>query len=256
MAFDQALLEGMSRGLLGIHTRILRLYSWHPWTISLGRFQKERSERPEIGSDPSQGPIQTVRRRTGGRAVLHADEITYSIVISYRDPLFSSSVLGTYKNMAKILLEALSSLGAMAEITPARARETGGAARRSDFCFSSPGHYELTWKGLKIAGSAQVRVPGSVLQHGSLPLTIDDGVHGAFMEWCGTIGAPTDFMASLTMAAGRTIEYTEAATALKAAYVKDCLENSIPVEYPAEMPAWLMDEAGKMEPSFSCADSR
>lgn len=278
MAFDQALLEAMARGSFDLHTSVLRLYSWRPWCVSLGKFQKVSGPLPPLRCGETGLEIETVRRKTGGRAVLHADELTYSLILSEADPLYSPSVLTTYSKISEILVSALKNLGIDAAVTQARARKqmalysedevtcaeapgeetvsvaagrvdagVGKAKFHSGFCFSSPSHYELTWKDLKIAGSAQARIAGAVLQHGSLPLTMDKKVHPAFMAWCGTTGKPSDFMTSLSDAAGRPVDFAEASGALESAF-----RNAAPVDDDAEIPTGLDTHALKLEPSFTC----
>lgn len=263
MAFDHALLEGMINGSFGHRTMVLRTYSWKPWCISLGRFQKIEKPLPVLIDPDSAGPIQTVRRQTGGRAVLHADEITYSVVLSEKAPLYSASILETYKNLAEVIVKALAFLGIKATVTPARTKSGGrgaevtlrtGEAPRTEFCFSSPSHYELTWNGLKIAGSAQVRSGGCVLQHGSLPLVVNPEAQRIFMKWCGLTGDPLDFVASLSMAAGRRILYQEAVGALKIAFgeVSDVgISNSRIFAKGTELvPDWLSMEADRLKSEF------
>ncbi|HEX5000682.1 MAG TPA: lipoate--protein ligase family protein [Terriglobia bacterium] len=149
---------------------MVRLYQWERPTVSLGRNQK-----PEAAVDlefcRNQG-IDIVHRPTGGRAVLHEDELTYAIV-SNDTSLFGEGVYANYKRIAEALAGGLNRVGAAAALVP----ETRHATRMPDGldppCFLSPSRYELTIAGRKVAGSAQRRLRRSFLQHGSIPLTCD-----------------------------------------------------------------------------------
>jgi len=170
MALDEELL---ARAQAGEDRPVLRLYAWQPPAVSLGRFQKrETAVNAEackrLGYD-------IVRRITGGRAVLHDKELTYSIIARTNDPLFPDTVLGTYKVIATGLLAGLRNLGIPAEIVSRGSRyaERVDTKAKDAACFSSPSWYEILVNGRKIVGSAQRRVSGAFLQHGSILMDYD-----------------------------------------------------------------------------------
>ncbi|HEX9019857.1 MAG TPA: lipoate--protein ligase family protein [Nitrospirota bacterium] len=170
MAVDEELL---SRAQAGESVPILRFYTWAPPAVSLGRFQK-REEAVNADACKRLG-FDIVRRITGGRAVLHNKELTYSIVARIGHPLFPPDVHGTYKIIAAGLLQGLRSLGIPAEMVT----RGGSHAQRVEkqpknpACFSSPSWYEIVVRGRKIIGSAQRRLSSAFLQHGSILLDYD-----------------------------------------------------------------------------------
>ena len=170
MAIDEELL---ARAQAGEDRPVLRLYAWQPPAVSLGRFQKrETAVNAEackrLGYD-------IVRRITGGRAVLHDKELTYSIIARTDNPLFPGTVLGAYKVIAAGLLAGLGNLGIPAEIVSRGGRhaERVDTKAKDAACFSSPSWYEILVHGRKIVGSAQRRVSGAFLQHGSILMDYD-----------------------------------------------------------------------------------
>ncbi|QUL98943.1 MAG: lipoate--protein ligase family protein [Candidatus Fermentithermobacillus carboniphilus] len=167
MAVDEAIQRACQRGEV---PPTLRFYAWDPACLSLGYFQDVEREvnldgLREIGAD-------LVRRPTGGKAVLHDDELTYSVVIPEKD--LKGSVLETYQELSKALVRGIVSLGIPAELA---ALEHGVTMRDQRFrqaaCFSAPSWYEVVASGKKIVGSAQVRKNGVILQHGSIPFVFD-----------------------------------------------------------------------------------
>jgi lipoyl(octanoyl) transferase len=159
MAIDEAVLLHHLRGEV---PPTLRVFRWSQPSISLGRFQ---SVEREILSDVcQQRGVALVRRPTGGRAVYHRDEFTYSIVISkgYGVP---SGIIPAYAYLARGLLAALQTLGVQAELSDERISKHPSAA-----CFASSTQADLTSSGFKLVGSAQVWKDDALLQQGSLPL--------------------------------------------------------------------------------------
>lgn len=159
MAIDEAILL---HHLKGVVPPTLRVYRWSRPAISLGRFQSVEREI-EVEHCHQQG-VALVRRPTGGRAVYHCDEFTYSIVTSKRYGI-PSGIVAAYAYLAQGLLAALSLLGITAEISDERVSKHPSAA-----CFASSTQADLTSNGLKLVGSAQVWKEDTVLQQGSLPL--------------------------------------------------------------------------------------
>jgi lipoyl(octanoyl) transferase len=165
MAVDEALLESVAGGET---EPTLRLYAWEPPCISLGYSQK--SADVDFDRLANLG-WEAVRRSTGGRAILHTDELTYSLTLPADDPVAVGGIIDCYRRISQALLSGLGRLGAelQADKRPERAAANGPV------CFEMPSHYEVTAGGRKLIGSAQARRLGGVLQHGSLPLYGDLG---------------------------------------------------------------------------------
>lgn len=164
MAVDEAILDHAMRGEV---LPTLRLYAWDPPCLSLGRAQPF--------TDVEQNRLQSrgwdvVRRMTGGRAILHTDELTYSVSGAVDEPILAGSLLESYNRLAGALLAAVQELGLRVEMKEGKA-DQGGTP--NPVCFEVPSTYEITVNGKKLIGSAQARRKEGVLQHGSLPLTGD-----------------------------------------------------------------------------------
>ncbi|MBL8145100.1 MAG: lipoate--protein ligase family protein, partial [Anaerolineae bacterium] len=164
MAVDEALLRSVGAGDA---PPALRLYDWQPPTLSLGFGQALRDVDEGRLAERGWG---LVRRLTGGRAILHVDELTYSITLPPGHPLARGSVVESYQRISAALGAAARALGA-----PVQAERAAGLGLGSAVCFETPSHYELTVNGRKLAGSAQARRNDGLLQHGSLPLAGDVG---------------------------------------------------------------------------------
>lgn len=162
MALDEALLEGVTEGST---PPTLRLYAWEPPCLSLGHAQS--LEVVDLAALEVEG-WDLVRRPTGGRALLHADELTYAVVAPADHPILSGGVLEGYRTLSRGLLAMLESLG-LAPDPPAAVGQSA-EDRANPVCFEVASAYELTVGGRKLIGSAQFRRRGAVLQHGSLPL--------------------------------------------------------------------------------------
>jgi lipoate-protein ligase A len=164
MAIDEALLHALADGK-GRPT--LRLYQWVPPCLSLG--YNEPSADVDEAACARLG-YTWVRRPTGGRAILHTDELTYSVTAAESEPRVAGSIVNSYRQLSAGLLAGLRALGA--DVFQAQTEKVvnpdQGAA-----CFDTPSNYEITVDGRKLVGSAQVRRRGIVLQHGALPLTGD-----------------------------------------------------------------------------------
>jgi lipoate-protein ligase A len=161
MAIDEAILYALLRGQ---SLPTLRFYGWSPPCLSLGRNQP-LSDVDEAACRRS--GVDVVRRPSGGRAILHTDELTYSIALLQSDPRTEGGVLEGYRRLSRGLLAGLRDLDVAAVQVTGRHREEGTA---SAICFERPSDYEITVAGRKLVGSAQWRARGGVLQHGSLPL--------------------------------------------------------------------------------------
>jgi len=164
MAVDEAIAEAT---VAGHALPTLRFYGWQPPCLSLGRNQ------PYAEVDAARCAARgydVVRRPTGGRAILHTDELTYSIAGPADEPRLRGGVLEVYHRLSAGLLDGLRRLGIEVQETPAENRAGGDA---SAACFDVPSAHEITVAGRKLVGSAQCRRGGWVLQHGSLPLSGD-----------------------------------------------------------------------------------
>jgi lipoate-protein ligase A len=159
MAIDEAILMHHIKGEV---PATLRVFRWRQPSITLGRFQS--IEREILLDLCQQRAVPLVRRPTGGRAVYHHDELTYSIVIGKSNAV-PAGVVAAYAYLAQGLLAALQSLGIQAEISDEHAHKHPSAA-----CFASSTQADLTSNGYKLVGSAQVWKDESLLQQGSLPL--------------------------------------------------------------------------------------
>src|SRR5438093_9206698 len=168
MAVDAALLDEVQRSS-GART-VVRFYGWRGPTISLGRNQKVENAL-DVDYCRANG-IDIVHRPTGGRAVLHDDELTYA-VISNDSSHFGDTIYGNYKAVSEALCRAYNAMGVPAVLAP-DTKKLSGFANGADLpCFMSPSRYELMVEGKKIVGSAQRRLRDTFLQHGSMPVTCD-----------------------------------------------------------------------------------
>ncbi|WP_089740075.1 lipoate--protein ligase family protein [Gracilibacillus ureilyticus] len=166
MAVDECLLNWHSKGEI---PPIIRFYEWEPAGMSVGYFQKTKN-KIDLDALKNQN-IPLVRRLTGGRAVLHDQELTYSVIVSENHPDMPKSVKDAYRVISKGLLEGFKLLNIEASFSiPEGKLET----TQSAVCFEEPSWYELVIEGKKAAGSAQTRQKGVILQHGSIPITIDN----------------------------------------------------------------------------------
>jgi lipoate-protein ligase A len=164
MAVDESILEHIGNGE---SLPTLRLYAWEPACLSLGHAQPIKDvDRARL---QARG-WEVVRRLTGGRAILHTDELTYSVTGSAEEPVLAGGVLESYNRLAQALLLAVKNLELPVEMKEGKANNH---TTPNPICFEVPSTYEITVGGKKLIGSAQARKKEGVLQHGSLPLTGD-----------------------------------------------------------------------------------
>ena len=245
MARDEAIAAAHAAGAA---PATLRLYRWRPACLSLGRFQ--RSDVIDRDACERAG-ITVVRRPSGGRALLHDDELTYAVIGAAGHPPFdgAGSILAAYRQISLALLAGLRRLGLQAELTPVtrrdrlrdnetrrqRDKETtrqGGIAdadllvspspglvvSRSAACFDTAAAYELMVAGRKLAGSAQMRRQGVLLQHGALPLTPHaERLAALLVAPPPNLGAK---MIALDEALGRLIGFEEVASAIAGGFAE------------------------------------
>lgn len=170
MAIDEAMIQLHSEGKI---PPTIRFYCWDPATLSIGYFQQVDKEI-DMEAVQKYG-LGFVRRMTGGRAVLHDQELTYSVIVSENHPRIPHTVTEAYREISMGLLKGFQNLGLDAFFsTPSSHLEQEVLKNpRSAVCFDASSWYELVVEGRKVAGSAQTRQKGVVLQHGSILLNID-----------------------------------------------------------------------------------
>ncbi|MBF0349575.1 MAG: lipoate--protein ligase family protein [SAR324 cluster bacterium] len=160
MAADQVLLNQQTADSLPV----FRIYFWNQPTLSIGKNQKIHSS---LNWDwCAQHNVAVIRRVTGGQAVLHGQDITYSVIGSVKDPMLGGGILQTYRTISQGLFNFFQSLGLSLEIQPHSTRDLA----RSAVCFEMPSAFELLINGKKIVGSAQRQTTTAFLQHGTIPL--------------------------------------------------------------------------------------
>jgi lipoate-protein ligase A len=164
MAVDEAILSGVREG---DSPPTLRFFAWSPPCLSLGRNQPLADV--DLAACRAAG-VDIVRRPTGGRAILHVDELTYSVALLQTDPRAAGGILESYRHLSQGLLAGLRRLGVPAVQAVGQRKP---AADLTAVCFETPSDYEITAGGHKLVGSAQWRSQGGVLQHGTLPLDGD-----------------------------------------------------------------------------------
>jgi lipoate-protein ligase A len=164
MAVDEILLQGGREPAVPI----LRLYRWAPHAVSLGYFQSWREFPWERFA--AEG-VPVVRRQTGGGAIYHGDEVTFSVAAPAAHRLFSGTVRASYDRMHTILARAMEScVPKKVDIGPRGAAAVDSDVARSPWCFHDSTEFDLVADCRKLAGSAQRRAGGRVLHHGSLLL--------------------------------------------------------------------------------------
>ena len=171
MAMDEALLNWHSEKLI---PPVIRFYEWEPATLSIGYFQQVHKDI-DLDEVRRQG-LGFVRRPTGGRAVLHEHELTYSIIVEEDYPNMPQSVTEAYRVLSEGLLLGFRNLGLDAYFSvPDTAEKKEDLKKpKSAVCFDAPSWYELVVEGRKVAGSAQTRQKGVILQHGAILLDMDE----------------------------------------------------------------------------------
>ena len=171
MALDEALLDWHSEGLI---PPVIRFYEWSPATLSIGYFQQAAKDI-NLEAVRAQG-LGFVRRPTGGRAVLHEHELTYSIIVTESYPNMPETVTEAYRVLSEGILQGFHNLGMDAYFSvPATEEQMADLKKpKSAVCFDAPSWYELVVEGKKVAGSAQTRQKGVILQHGAILLDLDE----------------------------------------------------------------------------------
>jgi len=158
MQIDSDLLDNAIKTRL--QKPVFRLYGWKPACVSLGRNQKDDFLDKEF---LSRHQIDVVRRLTGGRALLHDDEITYSFICPVEYLNHGENVTASYKEISQILIDALKKIGIQTDFGSSKKPDT-----HFDYCMLISTGADLCWHGRKLIGSAQLRKDGYILQHGSI----------------------------------------------------------------------------------------
>ncbi len=146
------------------------MYEWERPTLSLGRFQDATTVDADSARERG---VDVVRRPTGGRAVLHDDELTYAVVASTADGI-PSGVVASYRHLGAALAGAFRRLGVPAEVTGTKRGSAASAA-----CYLATTQADLAVGSTKLSGSAQVWEGDAVLQHGSFVIARDAGLEAA-----------------------------------------------------------------------------
>lgn len=152
----------------------LRLYRWSHPSVSIGCFQRTR----DLDIDGCRANnVHIVRRPTGGRAVLHGNDLTYSFATQTTTGLFSKGLFDSYEKISVAFRRALAMHGIVSRVELARRKSPSPSGRahhqKSPFCFRSVSYAEISFENTKIIGSAQKRWPDGLLQQGAIPLSID-----------------------------------------------------------------------------------
>lgn len=219
MARDEAISNAVSAGL---QPPTLRFYGWTPPSISLGMSQRISSVDEMRCAEAGVG---IVRRSTGGLAILHTDEFTYSIAMPASHPIAEGDVLTSYRRISEAIMDALRRLGVRDVQANKVAKEDKATG---PVCFEAPSDYEVVGAApapdalplRKLVGSAQWRRLDGVLQHGSLPL------HGDIGRICALLrGAPDParvrrHAATLQEALGRVASWDEVADAWRVSFAE------------------------------------
>jgi lipoate-protein ligase A len=209
MAIDEALFRLCGSCYAGTFP-VLRFYQWENPTLSFGSSQNI-ARAVDIEYCRKAG-FNVVRRPTGGRAVLHDDEVTYSVVAPVNGML-GNSIQETYRLISEGIIRGLSRLGVKAD-TEGKAGESRGDRLTYVPCFASSTKYEIAFNGKKIVGSAQRRNNRSFLQHGSILMNFNSV---ALMKAIGAGGDgdnPSNYMTSISEVLRKEVDFNETVESL------------------------------------------
>jgi lipoate-protein ligase A len=209
MALDEAISEAVRQKL---SPPTLRLYQWDRPSVTIGYFQK--TSEININYCAEKG-YPVVRRATGGRAILHDIELTYSFSSSKKNSLFNGSLLENYTVISKALVKGLNLVGINARISFVKKR---CGSFRNPACFKSVSYGEVTVDGRKVIGSAQKRYNNGFFQQGSIMLNFKakelcNVLNGSNEEDFRNIGSISD--------SGREVTFKDLINPLKEAFEKE-----------------------------------
>jgi lipoate-protein ligase A len=232
MAVDEAILRAVAAGRV---PPTLRFYAWEPTCLSLGRAEP----LADVDLKAVEAAVfDLVRRPTGGKAILHVDELTYSVVVPEAEPRVAGGVVEGYRRLSAGLVRGLERLG-VADIVADQRVERRCVA--GSVCFAAPSDYEVAASGRKLVGSAQMRARGAVLQHGALPLC------GDIARICVLLAAGPDPVrvraraTTVEEALGRIVSWDEAAHALAMGFAEALSLHLEPGTLTDEERAWAQE---------------
>ena len=232
MAIDEAISRAMQANLV---PPTLRFFGWQPACLSLGQAQP--------GSDVDQvacraAGIDVVRRPTGGRAILHTDELTYSVIAPDTEPRVAGSIVESYRRLSEGLLNGLRLMG-----VPTRQVERPDEHDRDQgpVCFEVPSNYEIVFDGKKLVGSAQMRKAGVVLQHGTIPLYGDIARIGLYLAARPDLERIRKRATTVEAALGRVLTYDAASQFMAQGFAEVLKLQLEPGELTAEEQAWTAE---------------
>jgi lipoate-protein ligase A len=229
MAMDEAVFNGLEDD---VSTPVVRVYRWKPPTISIGYFQSAADI--DFHKCRRDG-IAVVRRMTGGRAVLHDEELTYSILFSDKDfqPFRKKEI---FVFIARCLVDSLKFLGIDSQVV----EKTRGDLRSAN-CFASPAQFEIeSLERGKLIGSAQVIKDGVVLQHGAIPLT---GSYRSISQYLTCDSSFEKSISSLNQAAPGSVSASSLLDALRRGFGKNLdLEEGFFTKQEREIIGTLAEE--------------
>jgi lipoate-protein ligase A len=162
MACDEALLNKVNKE----NTAIFRFYTWSEPTISLGYFQDYVTFTSTF---PHLCNLAIVRRQTGGGAILHDREITYALIMPAASELYQQGAMAAYILVHQAIADVMQQLGVHLDLRP-KTLDYMRIKDEPEFCFARPCPTDLICEAGKMVGSAQRRLPGAFLQHGSIML--------------------------------------------------------------------------------------
>ncbi len=248
MAIDEAIMQAVAEEKA---PPTLRFYGWDPPCVSVGYAQSMLSEI-DLEACRRRG-YTWVRRPTGGRAILHIDELTYSVVASHDEARVSGDIITSYRRISMGLVEGLRSL--ISDIGQADLMESTDSIEKSAACFDVPSHYEVTAHGRKLIGSAQVRRMGVVLQHGALPLRGDvtrlvDVLALSERDRDGLRDKLRQRAIALDEAVGRVIPFSEVAEALSKGFAEALNLNL----EPGVLSTYELAAADRLKPRYLSDD--
>jgi lipoyl(octanoyl) transferase len=209
MAVDAAVLDNPSR----FRVPTVRLYRWRPACISLGTHQRE--DAVDLSACRRDG-VDVVRRPTGGRAVLHADEATYSIVVPGESEWGGLPKQELYRRVSESIVAGLTRLGLPVSYEKRTLRPPSPMdATASASCFGSAARWEILLDGRKLVGSAQKIGPSALLQHGSI-LTGEG--HRRLSRYLSGRPAPADPSISIEAYTGSAVRFEDVSESVRTGF--------------------------------------
>lgn len=219
MAVDAAVVESVRDGLSG---PMLRFYRWTPACVTLGKFQ------PADGNVRLENcqrlGIDIAKRPTGGRAILHAHEVTFSVIVAEKDlPEAGTSIMDSYRVLGAALVDGLCRLGLPAELVDHHAKVRSAdpqsmMAAGNPACFAAKARCDIMVNDRKIIGCAQLRKNGIILQQNSLPLSINFPMWDEVFFRADWRAVAESGAVDLWSAAGREVAYDDVVAALCAGF--------------------------------------